>query len=195
MVAQPAEERHPADEEHRDEQKGEAEPGRVRGQPGRAAQHRVGVARRRERTAQERPDAWGRADREGATEQHARATPARAVQETAGDEAIRAREQTEERETGDDEDEAGDRPLRAVRQRARDQARRRAERDEHDREPRDERETRDCNAAPHSRIAKPLRVDGGDGGEITGHKREHARERDRREPGEKQQARFFHQAS
>jgi hypothetical protein len=195
VVAEPAEEGHPADEEDRDEQEREAEAGRVGRQPGGAAQNGVGVARRRERAAEERPDARCGADRERATQQHARAAAPRPPQQPAGDQPVRSGQEAEEREPGDDEDEAGDRPLRLVGQRARDEARGRPERDEHRRETGDERQRGDGDAPADAWVAETLRVDRGHGRQVAGHERQDAGERDRGETSEEKEPCLLHQAS
>ena len=51
------------------------------------------------------------------------------------------------------------------------------------------------DAPPHARIPQALRVDRGDRRQIARHKRQHARERDRREAREKEESRLLHQDS
>ena len=63
---------------------------------------------------------------------------------------VRPRQQSHERQSGDDEDEPGERLLRLVAQHAGDQVRRSAERNEHDREAGDEREAGQCHAPAHA---------------------------------------------
>ncbi len=195
MVAQPAEERHPAHEEDGDEQERDAEPRRIRGQPRRPAPNGVGVAGGGKGSPQERPDARSGADRERAAEEDARAAAARSLQQPSCDEPVRPGQQPHEREPGDNQDEPGERLLRAVAQDAGDRVRRRAERDEHGGEAGDERQARQGDPPPDARIAQALRLHRGDGRQVAGHERQHARERNRGEPEQEETASLLHQPS
>ena len=57
------------------------------------------------------------------------------------------------------------------------------ERDEHDREADEERDARHEHAPGDPRLAETVRLDGGDGGEVAGNERQHARRDDRDESG------------
>ena len=117
------------------------------------------------------------------------------MKQAAGHQPIRPGQQSEERQAGDDEDEARDRTLCLVRQRVGDEARGSPECDENNGEAGDEREARKRDASPDARVTQPLGIDGRDCRQVAGHERQHARERDRREAGQKEQPCLLHQAS
>ena len=107
--AHPAERPHRMGERDPCKQEGEAEAERVRDQEDDTAGDAAACAGDRQDRGEHRADARRRGDGEGAAEEDGRPAATRALDDARGDQPLRPREQTDEREAEHDEDEAGDR--------------------------------------------------------------------------------------
>ncbi len=98
--------------------------------------------------------------------------------------ALRPGQEPQEGEAEDDQNEAGELGAAVRVECPAERRRTRAEHDEHRREPEDERDARPRDPPLHSRLAQPVGLDGGDGGEVARDERQDAGRDDREEAGE-----------
>ena len=181
VVAQPAERRHRPREQSCREHERHREPERVDGEERRSLERGVGRAGEDEDRRQDGADARRRADREGATQENAGATPARLLQETGTDEPLGPRKQPHEREAEDDEHEPRDALEQELVAEDPTTDERRADPEQHEerREPEDERHAARDHAPRRARLPEPVGVDGRDRGEIRRDERQDARREER----------------
>ena len=133
------------------------------------------VVGQREDRREHDADTRRRAHRERCPEQHGGASPPGPRDEAGREEALRPRQQADEREPEDDEHEAGELGLPVEGQHAADRGRPRAQDHEDDGEAGDERQAPQRDAACGTRLAEAIGLDRRHRREVAGHERQDAR--------------------